>query len=112
MRNRSRDYGNSRGYIRVDDGRSGSRSKYIIHFYSRNMVETVGGDGRCGYIFQTRHSFSHNLGYHVRLLCIPGSSRHVDDIIHENERCYSRSHGERRGSKSQEISHCPIHHDG
>ena len=101
MRNRSRDYGNSRGYIRVDDGRSGSRSKYIIHFYSSNMVETVGGDGRCGYRSQTIHSYYHNPCDYGRLLIIP-----------ENEIGDSMDDGARLVSRSQYIRYYSFHNYG
>ena len=43
--NRSCDYGNSMGYIRVDDGRRGYRSKETSQFSSHNTGETGGGDG-------------------------------------------------------------------
>ena len=64
-RNRSLDYGDFRGDIRVYGGRRVYRSKETSHFSSHNMEETVGGDGRGESRSQTRHSFSRNHGvYH------------------------------------------------
>ena len=82
--NRSSDDGDLRYYMRVDDGRRGSISKDTRKISSRNMGETICGNGRGGHRPHTIHSSSHNPGDHGRLLCIPGSSIHVDDIIHEN----------------------------
>ena len=59
------DGGNSRGDIRVDGGRLGSRSKETRQFPSRNMGETVGGERRVGYRYQTRQYYSHNPGNHA-----------------------------------------------
>ena len=66
--NISRDDGDLRGVIRVDDGRCESRSIETRHFYSRNIGENVGGDWRGRYRSQTSHSSSHNLCGHGRLL--------------------------------------------
>ena len=85
-----------RGDIRVDYERRGSRYKDTSHFSSRKIGLTDGGNWRGGYRSQTIHSSSNNLDYHGRLLRIPGSSRRVDDSLHENERGDSRGDGERR----------------
>ena len=58
-RNGSRDDGESRGNMIVDDGRHGYRSKETSQFLSCNMVETGGDDGICGYRSQTRHYSYH-----------------------------------------------------
>ena len=110
--NRSCDNGDSRGDIRVDDRRRGYIYKDTSHFYSKNMGETFGGDGRVGYRSQTSHSSFHNPGDYGRLLNIPGSYLHVDDIIHENKRKDSRVDGTRLGSRSQENSHSCFHNFG
>ena len=60
---------------------------------------------------QTSHFSSHKPGEHYILLLIPGSSCHVDDIIHKNERGGSRGDGERRGIISQYISHYYFNND-
>ena len=80
--NRSREYGDSRGGIRVCNGRHGYSYAKTSHFFSQDMGETVGGDGRGGYRSHTSHYFSHNPGDHGRLFHIPGYFRHVDNSIH------------------------------
>ena len=110
-RNRSCDDGELRGDIRVDDVRRGSRSKDTSQFSSRNMGETVSGEGKFGYRSYTSHSSSYNPGENNRLLHITFSSRHLDDGIHENEIVDSRIDGERRGIRSQEIIHSYFHNE-
>ena len=84
-RYRSRGDGESRGGIRVEDGRCGYRSKDTFH-----LGETVGGGGIFGYRYQTSHYSSHNPGENGILLSIP-----------EFERGDSKGDDERRGSRSQ-----------
>ena len=85
---------NLRGSIRVDGGRRRYMSKDASHFSSWNTVETVVGDGRVGYRSQTSLSSSHNPVDRGILLILP-SFEGLD----------SRGDGERRGSRSQYISH-------
>ena len=82
-----------RGYIIVDYGRREYRSKETRQFSACNIVETVGGDCRGGYMFQNSHYSSRNPVYHSRLLHIPGASSNADNILHENERVYIRIDG-------------------
>ena len=103
-RNISRDDGELRGYIRVDDIRRVYRSKETSHFYSFNIGETVFDDRRGGYRPQTSQYSSHNPSENGKILNITGASRHVDDGLNENERGDSRGDGEIYGSRSQEIS--------
>ena len=93
-RYRSCDDGESRWDIKVDDSRSGSRSKETNHFYSCSIGEAVGGDGRVRYRYQTSHSSSNDSGGHDILL-----------IIHECVRGDIRGDNTRRGSRSQDIIH-------
>ena len=88
------------------------RSKETRNVTSHNMGETVGGDGRGGYRSKTIHYYSHNSCDHGRLLFIPGSSSHVDDSIHENERGDSTGDGSIRGIRYQDIRHNSFSNNG
>ena len=85
-RNISRDHGDNMGDIRVDYSRCGSRSKNTRYYSSCNNVETVDGCSRSGYRSHSTHSYSHNKGYHSRLLRIFFASHYVNDSFHDNVR--------------------------
>ena len=83
--------------ISVEYGRCGSRSQKTSHYYSRNHGETVDGDLRGGYRYQTSHSSSHNPVDHGKLLHLSVASNIVHESLNDNGICGSRGDDVRHG---------------
>ena len=102
---RSRDDGEERGDIRVDDGRHGFRSQENSHSSSINCGLNIDVDRRGAYMYHTSHYYSHSPGGHGRLLRLSSASRYVHESLHENETCDIRGDDRRRIIGSQETRH-------
>ena len=102
---------NEWGDISRDNKRQVFGSQEIINYYFQNLGESVDGDGRGGYMSQTRHSTSHNPCGSGILFFLSVAYHTVHKSVHGDDRGDHSCDDRRGGFRSQETRQPSFHNN-